>query len=411
MVDATAPANPTNRSRFSIIVAASAVLAISLGVRQALGLFFAPIHADMHWAGTVFAIALAVQNLVWGVCQPFAGLVADKFGTTRTVFAGALFYAAGLGVAWGFRAPSAFELGVGPLIGIGLSSTSFAILLAAVGRAVPDDKRSVALGLASAGGSFGQVAVPPIAQLVIGTLGWSGALGALFAIAALMVPLTAALRGSDVVAFPAVGARAEEPVGQAIGQALALPSFWFLNFGFFVCGFHVAFLTTHLPFFEATVGLPAFTGAASLALIGIFNMGGTFAAGMLGARYPKRYLLSAIFALRTLALTAFLAMPVTLTSTIVFSAAIGVLWLSTVPLTSGVVSHIFGPRWLATLFGIVFFSHQVGAFFGSWLGGVAYDATGSYTPMWIACIALSIVATIVHLPIVERPLVIAPQLA
>ncbi|MBX6367132.1 MAG: MFS transporter [Rhodospirillales bacterium] len=377
------------------------ILAIGMGVRQSFGLYLQPISADLGWSMASLGFAVAVQQIVWGATQPLFGALADRYGAGRVVFAGALAYAAGLWVMSVHRSPLEFTLGAGVLVGLGVSGTGFAIVFGAIARATPPEWRSMALGIGSAGGSFGQFAFAPISQGLIDALGWSEALLALIAFAALIPLLGYALSGTPA---KTTGEGSAGSLSEALAEAAKHRSYWLLNVGFFVCGFHVAFISTHLPGFIAACMLPPALGATALALIGLFNIIGSYAAGALGGRYRKKNLLAGIYLGRALAIGIFLAAPKTELSVLVFGAAMGALWLGTVPLTSGLVGQIYGTRYLATLFGIVFLSHQVGGFFGAWLGGAVFDLTGSYDVMWLVSIALGIIAGLVHLPVADRAL-------
>jgi len=296
------------------------------------------------------------------------------------------------------------QLGGGVLVGLAMSCTSFAVVLGAIGRVVPAVKRSMALGIASAGGSFGQFIMAPIGQGLIAAEGWGGALVVMALIAALMAPLALALAGRPADPASAGVPAISQSLGEALGEAGRNGGFWYLTVGFFVCGFQVVFIAVHLPAYLTDIGLSAGLGATSLALIGFFNIVGTWLCGFLGGRYSKKYLLSSLYTLRSLVIAVFLLAPKTEAMVLAFAAAIGLLWLGTVPLTSGLVAQIFGVRYMSTLFGIVFFGHQVGSFLGVWLGGVVFDATGSYDTIWIASILLGFAAAALHLPIAERPL-------
>jgi predicted MFS family arabinose efflux permease len=388
------------------LVSGAAILAIALGIRQTFGLLLAPMSIDLGIGRESFALALAIQNLLWGMAQPLAGMVADKFGPMRVLAAGTAAYAAGLAVMSGAAGPTDLTFGAGLLIGVALSCTSFAVVLGAVGRAVPAEKRSMALGLASAGGSFGQFAMAPIGQALISEWGWADALMGMALLSLLMAPLAVIL----LRARPAGDSRTGEPlaVGQSLGEALAEAGrhrgYWYLTTAFFVCGFQVVFIGVHLPAYLSDLGLPDTLGATALALIGFFNIVGTWLCGALGGRYTKKYVLSLLYLLRAMTIALFLALPKTETTVLAFAAVIGLLWLGTVPLTSGLVAQIFGIRYMSTLFGIVFFSHQLGSFLGVWLGGRVFDMTGNYDAIWLASIALGIAAALLHLPITDRPL-------
>jgi MFS family permease len=388
-----------------VLFCGAIILTIGMGVRQSFGLFLQPISADLGWSMTSLGLAIAVQQIVWGATQPFFGMIADKYGAGRVILLGAACYAAGLAVMAFHGSPLEFTLGAGVLVGLGVSGTGFAIVFGSIARVTPPQWRSLALGIGGAGGSFGQFAFAPISQAFIATLGWSQALLALIAFASLVPLLGLAVAGTPTKP-PGEGSAAS--LGDAVAEAARHRSYWLLNAGFFVCGFHVAFISTHLPGFIAACMLPPALGATALALIGLFNIVGSYTAGALGGRYSKKYLLSGIYFARGIAITLFLIAPKTELSVLVFGAAMGALWLGTVPLTSGLVGQIYGTRYLSTLFGIVFFSHQIGGFFGAWLGGVAFDLTGSYDAMWLMSIALAILAGIVHVPVADRALRPAP---
>ncbi len=382
-----------------VLVAGAFILTLSMGIRQSFGLFLAPMTADLGWSREVFALAIAVQNLIWGLVQPFAGMVADKYGTARTLAGGGILYVAGLLLMAVSETPLQFHFGAGVVLGLAVGATGFPIVLAAVGRAVPARRRSMALGIAAAGGSFGQFAVAPVGQILIDGTGWATALVLFAVLAALLVPLAAPLAGRATEAVEGMA----QTLREALREATRHSGFIYLTLGFFVCGFHVAFIATHLPVFITGQALPAMVGAIALGLIGFFNIIGTWLAGWLGGRYRKKYLLSAIYLARAGVFGVFFLVPPTETTVYVFAAAIGLLWLGTVPLTSGVVGQIFGVRYLATLFGIVMLSHQVGAFLGAWLGGVIFDRTGSYDLVWILAILLGLAAAALHWPIADRP--------
>src|SRR5579875_3288520 len=374
-----------------LLMAACVLLTINLGIRQSLGLFITPMTDDLHWSRSVFALSFALQNLLWGAGQPIAGVFADRFGAIRTIIGGAAVYAGSLVLMATWHDPLAYNV------------------LAAIGKAVPEKERGIALGIAMAGGSFGQLAVPPISQVLIDGFGWLTALLILAAASAAMIPL--ALPFAQVPTKTFEGAR-DQSVGEAVREALGTPSFWCLTFGFFVCGFHVAFVQTHLPAIVSGAGLPSLVGAWGLAIVGASNMLGTYASGYLSGRMQKRFLLSAIYAIRGAIIAIFMLTPISELSVFIFTASLGVVWLSTVPPTTGIVTRMFGLRWSSTLFGFPFFSHQIGAFFGAWLGGFIYDHTGSYHLMWEISIAAAAFAALINLPIVERPVPrLAPQRA
>jgi MFS family permease len=386
------------RNAMLILVCGCVVLSIAMGVRHGFGLYLPPMSTEYGWGREVFAFALAVQNLVWGAAQPFAGLLADRYGAARTILGGTILYVAGLVLMAMPGTPFGLSMGAGVLIGLGLSGTTFAVVLGAVARAVPPEKRSLALGIGGAAGSFGQFALMPASLWLILGFGWSMALMLLAVLAAVMAPLAFGLRepGRGTLA-------AEMTAWEAVGEASRSRGFWLLCFGFFVCGFQVVFIGIHLPAYFADNGLPAETATVTLALVGLFNIVGSYLAGWWGGRRRKPLLLAGIYAARGVVIAAFITLPLTTWSAYAFGVAMGFLWLSTVPLTNGTVASVFGVRNMAMLGGAVFFFHQVGSFLGGWLGGWVYDRTGSYDAIWYAGIALSVVATLVNLPIREEP--------
>ena len=384
-----------------IILCGATAMTLSLGIRASFGLFLGPISVDLAMSREAFAIALAAQNLLWGAVAPFAGAIADKHGPIRVCVLGGLVYTGGLLLASTGASVGVVQLGL-TVVGIALGIAGFSVVLGAVGRAAPPEHRSLALGIASAGGSFGQFAIVPVSQAFVGSFGWSGALLGLAAISFMIVPLAYGLGERKIV--PGM----QQTLGEAIHEASSHRGFWLLTAGFFVCGFQVTFVAVHLPAFIADKGLPAWLGAASLSLIGLFNIAGTLLAGWLGGRYRKKYVLALLYLLRSLAFVLFLVAPVSEASVLVFGAALGFLWLGTVPLTSGLVAQIFGPAYMSMLYGFVFLSHQVGSFLGAWLGGRVFDLTGSYDPIWWAAVALGIFAAIMHAPIGDKPLARAP---
>jgi MFS family permease len=381
-----------------ILLGSALILALSLGVRHGFGLFLAPMSADFGWGREVFAFAIALQNLLWGLAQPFAGALADRFGAARVVFIGGLLYAAGLALMSLADSPLSLSLSAGLLIGIGLSGTSFSVILGVVGRALPAEKRSMGMGVASAAGSFGQFAMLPGSLGLISWLGWSGALLVLAVLVALILPLVGMLK--DVPA-PAVGG--EQTLREALREACSHSGFWLLALGFFVCGFQVVFIGVHLPAYLVDQHLPAKVGTTVLALVGLFNIFGTYTAGWLGGRMSKPRLLTALYLLRAVVIVLFLWVPLSQTTAYMFGVAMGLLWLSTVPLTNGTVATLFGVRNLSMLGGIVFLFHQLGAFLGGWLGGLVYDHTGSYDLIWQVSILLSLLAAALNWPVRERP--------
>ena len=381
-----------------VLFCGSAILTLGMGLRHGFGLFLQPISADMHWQRETFALALAVQNLVWGATQPFAGMLADKYGTGRVVLGGAVLYV--LGLLWMAHpaTPLTFVLAAGVLIGTGLSGVTFSVIAGVLGRAYPPEKRSMVLGISAAAGSFGQFALVPITQFLLSSLGWAGALMALGGVGVLMWPLAVALvehKGTQHHAFA-------QSASQAMREALGHRGYVLLTIGFFVCGFQIVFIGVHLPAYLADHGLPARVAVTALALVGLFNIVGTYTTGWLGSRIPKRYILSFIYFARAVVIALFVFLPLSEMSVYLFAMTLGVLWLSTVPPTNGIVAQVFGVRYLAMLAGFTFFSHQIGSFLGAWLGGKLYDATGSYDLVWYLSIALGIAAGIINLPIDEK---------
>ncbi len=387
-----------------LIICGGLILSLAMGIRQTFGLFMGPVTADLGIGREGFALAMAVQNLLWGAFQPLTGMIADKFGAARVIAAGALIYAAGLLFMANMTNITGLHIGGGVLIGIAMAATGFSVVLGAVARSVPQSRRSMALGVVSAGGSFGQFAMAPVGQALISAQGWSGAFFAMAMLSVMMVPLALAVAGRSADQRGGeTDQRASQTLAQALKEAGGHRGFIYLTTGFFVCGFQVVFVAVHLPAYLMDLGLPAAAGAKALALIGIFNIAGTYVCGALGGRYSKKWLLAALYILRALVIAIFLVAPKSEVSVYIFAAALGLLWLGTVPLTSGLVGQIFGVRYLSTLFGIVFFGHQLGSFLGVWLGGYVYDATGSYDSIWIASIILGIAAALIHLLIAEQP--------
>jgi predicted MFS family arabinose efflux permease len=381
-----------------VLVCGGIILTIAMGIRHGFGLFLQPISHDMGWGRETFALAIAVQNLVWGATQPFVGMISDKYGAARVVMAGAALYGLGLVAMANSHSPFVFILTSGVLIGIGLSGVTFSVISGVLGRRFSPEKRSMALGISAAAGSFGQFAILPLAQWLLSNVGWYGALLAMAGVAVCMAPLAAALverRGAQQHAFI-------QSAGQAMGEALGHRGYMLLTAGFFVCGFQVVFLAVHLPAYLADKGLPAYVAVTALALIGLFNIVGTYLAGWLGGRMPKKYILSAIYFARAVVFALFIWVPISVYSVYAFAVALGFLWLSTVPVTNGIVAQIFGVRYLAMLSGFAFFSHQIGSFLGAWLGGKVYDLTGSYDLVWYLSIALAVMAGLINLPIDER---------
>jgi len=387
------------RTPARMLAAGAALLAISLGIRHTFGLFLAPMSRDNGWTREVFALAMALQNLVWGAAQPIAGRLADRFGAGKTILAGTVLYVAGLVLMSQAHAPAALH-GAGVLIGLGLSGTTMAVVFGAVARSTPPSRRSTAMGISMAIGSLGQFVMLPGALQAIDAIGWAPTLLGLAALGALIAPLSSAL-----FERPEAGGAGGRVLSlrEVLGEALSHRGFWLLSFGFFVCGFHVVFIATHLPAYLADRGLSPRIGATVLALVGLFNIGGSYLAGVLGERMSKPAVLAGIYGLRAVVLAAFVLAPLTEWSAYAFGAAMGVLWLSTVPLTNGTVAAFFGVSNLSTLGGVVFFFHQVGAFLGGWLGGKLYVVTGSYDAVWWLSVGLAVGAALLNVPIREVP--------
>lgn len=392
----------TWRTPVVIILCGCLISLLGFGPRSAFGFFLTPMSQANGWGRDVFALAFALQNLLWGIGQPFAGAIADRFGMTRVLSIGALLYAVGLATMAYTTSPVALQLTAGGLVGFGLAGCSFNLVIAAFGKLLDERYRMLAIGAGTAAGSFGQFLFSPLAVGLIGSVGWHNTL-LIFAVMVLLIlplSLVVATRPQDSGASTGVAAQSFR---EALGEAFGHRSYVLLVIGFFTCGFHVAFITVHLPPYLVDKGLDAKWGGWVIALIGLFNIIGSIAAGVLGSRLPKRYLLSMIYTLRAIAIAGFLLVPMSPASAMTFGAVMGLLWLSTVPLTSGLVALMFGLRYMATLFGFVFFSHQVGSFIGVWLGGYLYERTGSYDVVWWLGVALGIFAALVNLPIREKP--------
>ncbi len=387
-----------------IIISGCIIGILSFGPRATLGLFLTPMSSEFGWGRDVFAFALALQNLIWGAAQPFAGMMADKYGTGRTLVLGALIYAAGLLLMSMSGTPLLLQISAGVLIGLGIAFTSFSLVLAAFARSVQPKYHGIAFGLGTAASSFGQFLFAPLGLGLIEGFGWANALIYMaFIIAA--VPLFAyVLRGRSSAPSNNSTASLQDTLSMAQTLAVAFKTrdYILLVFGFFVCGFHVAFITVHMPTFIVDQGFDVSVGAWALALIGLFNIAGSMSSGVLGSRLPKQYILSFIYLARAIAIALYITLPMSEASTLIFAATMGILWLSTVPPTSGLVAVMFGPRFMATLFGIVFFSHQIGSFLGVYLGGVLYEQYGNYDTIWYLGIVLGVFAAVVHWPIRDQ---------
>ncbi|KAF0807867.1 major facilitator superfamily transporter [Alcanivorax sp. S71-1-4] len=390
----------SQRTFLGVMIGGAVVLAIALGVRHSFGLFLSPMSDDYGWGRETFAFAIAIQNLVWGLAQPFTGAFADRFGAGRVILVGAVVYALGLWGMSGAATPLMLTMSTGVLIGLALSATSFSVILGAVGRVVPDAQRPMAMGLVSAAGSLGQFLMLPGVLGMIRGFGWQGALIGLAILALMMLPFASMVRVRAAQPLPNTPA---QTLSQALGEAFSRPDFWLLSLGFFVCGFQLVFIGLHLPAYLVDQQLPATVGTTVLALVGLFNIVGTWLAGWLGSRLFRAGLLAWIYLLRSVVIVLFLWLPLTPWSAYLFGMAMGVLWLSTVPLTNSIVATIFGVRNLSMLGGIVFLFHQVGSFAGGWLGGYLFDRTGSYELVWQISIGLGVLAALLNMRVTERP--------
>lgn len=394
---------PDKKAGISIpfIVACGCLIAVlTFGPRSTMGFFVTPMTDVNGWSREIFALAIALQNLVWGIAQPFVGMIADKYGTWKTLTAGAFSYAAGLILMAFATDPLSLQLTAGVLVGVGIAGSAFFLVLAAFARIVPERMRATVFGLGTAAGSAGQFIFAPLGQGFVSAYGFEFTL-LFLAACVLLVPLLAIpIRGrpSGKVAMGEI----DQSIKQALAQAFNHPSYWLLTIGFFVCGFHVAFITVHMPPYIEDLGLDPKWGGYSIAMIGFFNIIGALTAGIVSARMPMRYVLSFIYIARAIIITIFLLLPISPYSIVAFSGAMGLLWLSTIPPTQGLVAAMFGTRYMAMLFGIVFFSHQLGSFSGIWLGGKIFDLTGSYNGIWYIGIALGVIAALLHWPIREE---------
>jgi MFS family permease len=394
----------TWRTPLVIIICGCLIALLSFGPRSSLGFFIQPMGREFAWGRDVFGLALALQNLLWGLGQPIAGAIADRFGILRVMIVGALLYAGGLLLMRYSTAPLSLDLGAGVLIGFGLSGCSFNLVLSAFSKLLPPEKRGLALGAGTAAGSFGQFLFAPFGVAMIDNFGWQAALTVFAFLMLLIVPLSLAIATPPSTA-PASNAPAadQQSFKTALAEAFGHRSYVLLVLGFFTCGFQLAFITVHLPAYLADRGVAASTGGWVVAAIGLFNIIGSLSVGWLQNKYPKRYILSIIYFARALSIMAFISFPITTFSAIVFGAATGLTWLSTVPPTSALVALMFGTRWFATLYGFAFVSHQVGGFLGVLLGGVVFEQFGSYTPIWWLSIFFGVLSALINLPIVEAP--------
>ncbi|GGH17551.1 MFS transporter [Alsobacter metallidurans] len=412
MSTAADPSMARKASRYApeLILAAGCLCGlITFGPRASAGLFQIPMSQEFGWGREVFSFAIAIQNLLWGVGQPFAGALADRFGTIRVLILGAVLYAAGLVVMSVASTPGMMTVGAGVLIGFGLSGCSFNLVLGAFGKILPEKWRGLSFGLGTAAGSFGQFLFPPIGSILIDHIGWQQT-SVIFGLTVLLViPLSFMLATRGNASEPATKGPSQS-IAQALGEAFRHPSYVLLVLGFFTCGFQLAFITAHMPAYLKDQNLPAWVGAWTLAIIGLANAVGSLTSGWLSGRMSKRWLLSGIYLARSVAVLVFIMLPPSPANALSFGVAMGLLWLSTVPPTSSLVILMFGTRYLSMLFGFAFFSHQVGGFLGVWLGGVLYEKTGSYDVVWWLSIALGVASAIINIPIREAP-VARPALA
>ena len=390
------------RTPLAILICGGIILTISLGTRHTFGLYLQPMTLDLSWSRETFAIALALQNIVYGIATPLTGMIADRWGTARVLIAGALLYALGITMMAHSTTGAEFSLSAGLLVGMGLACTGFSPVFGVVARAFPPEKRTLALGFAGSAGSFGQFLMLPYGQTLINHIGWQNALLICGVTLLLILPLSTALM-EDKAAQARTGGKQSIP--EAMREAFGHSGFLLLCSGYFVCGFQILFISIHFPAYLVDQRLTAETGMAALALIGLFNIFGTILWGWLGHRYTKKYVLSVLYFTRAVVVAIFIAVPISPISVYLFASTIGFLWLGTVPVTSGLIAQVFGVKYLSTLTGIAFLFHQVGSFLGVWVGGYLFDATGSYQVMWILTIALGILAALINLPINDRPIV------
>ena len=402
---AAAALRPGRGAVFAVILAACLISLIGFGIRASFGLYLDPMTVANGWSRETFALAMAIQNLLWGIGVPIAGAITDRYGPGLVIAVGAVIYGMGVAGMAGSDSGLALHLTGGLLVGLGVAFTSFSLVLAAIARVVSPERRSLALGFGTAAGSLGQVLFSPVSQALISSYGWYDSLVLVSFITLLMIPLAFTLPGTTKAPGEP---HSDQTIGEALGEAMSHRGYVLLTIGFFVCGFHVAFITVHFPAYVTDIGLSPQVGAYALAIVGLLNIAGSFLSGAVGQRFSKKTSLSFIYFARAVVIGALLTAPASEITIYLFATAMGLLWLSTVPLTTGIVAQIFGLKFMATLFGVVFLSHQIGSFIGVWLGGVLYDRTGSYDMMWWAGIFFGVFAGLVHLPIDEKPL---PRLA
>ena len=381
-----------------------AILITCLGIRQSFGIFMMPITEHFEMGRAFFSFAIALQNLLFGVFQPFVGMAADRFGAKRIIIAGSIAYGLGLYLTSIATEPSMLYLSLGVLVGLGLSATSYVIVLGAVAKVVPAEHAAKAFGLTTAAGSFGMFAMIPGAQALLSDFGWQGAMQVFALMCSTMIAFALFMRTPKTASLSTSAPEVEQTLKQALQEALRHKGYWLLHAGFFVCGFHVMFIATHLPSYLADKDLPASTAAMALAYVGVFNIFGSYFWGVMGDKFSKRHVMSVLYLMRTVVIAAFVTLPVTEYTAAIFGGAIGFVWLGTVPLTSGLVRQIFGAKYLSTLYGLVFFTHQVGSFLGAWAGGRIYDYYGSYEPIWWSTVVLAFAASLIHLPINDKPI-------
>jgi MFS family permease len=387
------------KTPLAAVLCGGIIMGLALGVRHVQGLFMLPMTSARGWTREEFALAIALQNLIWGLAQPLTGMISDRFGSRRVLFGGCALYALGLYLMAHASGSLQLALTGGVMIGIALSGTAFGTVYGALSRMVPPERRSWALGMAGAVGGVGQFAMVPLAQGLIGNVGWMAALVSLACVLAFTAPLAWSLDDSGAARRPAA---TEQSMRAAIGEALSHKGFWLLNAGFFACGFQLAFITGHLPAYLLDKGLPATTGVAALAIVALANVAGTYLCGQLGGLYRRKHVLAWLYVVRAMAMLLFVVVPLSAASVYVFAAVMGLTWLGTVPLTNGLVSQMFGVKYISTLFGFVFVGHQLGGFLGVWLGGVVFDMTKSYDMVWTASVLIGLVAAALHWPIDDR---------